>query len=192
MDPGPPVRWEGLNEEVDALAIIGQHAMAGTVDGFLDHTGSTKTVCRRTLNGEEFGELSEMAFYAGHYGVPLVYASGDEALCAEARRLFPLAGNTPTKRGTGWETCELYPVAEVRAAIRRDLGAALRRAGDIPPYRPAPPWEVGVEFAWSGLADAAAKVPGVSRPHARTLRWRIDDPRDIYTWPSTKWPPAAP
>src|SRR3954452_8139076 len=32
-----PLRWEGLDESVHAVAMIGQHAMAGTISGFLDH-----------------------------------------------------------------------------------------------------------------------------------------------------------
>ncbi|WP_395142879.1 M55 family metallopeptidase [Armatimonas sp.] len=33
-----PVRWEGLDASVHCVAMIGQHAMAGTINGFLDHT----------------------------------------------------------------------------------------------------------------------------------------------------------
>src|SRR5215469_7514005 len=35
-----PIRLEGLDESVHAVAMIGQHAMAGTINGFLDHTQS--------------------------------------------------------------------------------------------------------------------------------------------------------
>ena len=185
-----PLRWEGLNETVDALAIIGQHAMAGTIHGFLDHTGIPERICRCSLNGGEYGEPSQMALYAGFYGVPLIYTSGDEALCAEMRRLFPHATSTPTKRGTGWETCELYPVQKVRETIRREIAEAVRKTNRSWAWRPAPPFDVSVEFAWSGLADPIARVDGVSRPHARTVQWRITDPRDIYMWPSSAWKPS--
>jgi D-aminopeptidase len=35
--------------------------------------------------------MSQFALYAGAFGVPLAYVSGDEALCAETARLFPHA-----------------------------------------------------------------------------------------------------
>jgi D-amino peptidase len=178
-----PLRWEGLDESVHALAIIGQHAMAGTLNGFLDHTEWPKTLCRFLINGREHGEMSMMALYAGYYGVPLVYVSGDEALCEEARRLFPDAASTPTKRGTGWATCELYPPDEVRANIRRDIAAALRA-----PQRPAP-WQLPMpatltcEWAYSALADRSRSTPGARRVAARTVGWEIDDPREVFAWP---------
>jgi len=184
-----PLRWEGLDEGVHAVAIIGQHAMAGTLNGFLDHTQAPKELCRYCINGEEAGEMSQLATYAGAFGVPLAYVSGDEALCEEARRLFPRALSTPTKRGTGWATCELYPVEQVRTHIRRDIAQALRAADRSWATRLAPPIEIAVEWACSELADRFAKVPGVRRPHARTVAWTLQDARNIFTWPNADWHP---
>lgn len=178
-----PVRWEGLTEEVHAVALVGQHAMAGTVGAFIDHTQCPREICRYLINGEEAGEMSQMALYAGAFGVPLAYVSGDEALCAEAARLFPHAGSTPTKRGAGWYACDLYDPAEVRRQIRRDIAAALCRVERSAAWRVEPPVTVSVEFAWSGRADPIAAAEGVRRPHARTVEWEIDDARDIYEWP---------
>ena len=182
--PDDPRRLEGLDETVTAFAVIGQHAMAGTINGFIDHTGSPKVVCRLLINGQEHGEVSRLAMYAGFYGIPLVYASGDEALCDEMRRLFPHVVTTPTKRGTGWETCELYPVEEVRRNIRRDIARSLQKVDRSLAWRPQPPIEITLEFAWSGLADEVASQPKVQRVDARTVRQIIRDPRNIFTWPS--------
>ena len=179
-----PLRFEGLDESVSALAVIGQHAMAGTIGGFYDHTGSSKTVCSLKINGQEHGELSQITLYAGYYDIPLVYASGDEALCEEARRLFPHVRTTPTKRGIDWNTCELYPVEEVRRNIRRDIAEAVSQPNPKNAWKPSRPIEIEYEYAWTGLADALANVDGVDRPHPRRVRWRIDDPRDFYTHPS--------
>lgn len=179
-----PLRWEGLDESVAAVAVVGQHARAGTLNGFLDHTQSPKTICRYCINGDEAGELHQLALYAESFGVPVVYASGDEALCVEAQALLPGIVTTPTKRGTGWATCELYPVDEVREHIRRDVARALAQREQ---YRPLPlpaHLTVEVEFAWSELADRLANAPGVRRTHARSVAWELADSRDIYTWPT--------
>ncbi|MGH7997288.1 MAG: M55 family metallopeptidase, partial [Opitutaceae bacterium] len=195
--PGPPIDFEFLDRTLAGVALIGQHAMAGTLHGFLDHTQRSKQICRFLIDGEEHGELSQFALYAGAFGVPLRYASGDEALCAEARRLFPWVVTTPTKRGTGWESCELYAPETVRANIRRDIarafagGAGAERTAEVParPWTPTMPIEVTVECAWSGLADAYAKIPGVRRRDARSVCWKVHDPRYIYSWPSEAWHP---
>lgn len=184
-----PIRLEGLDESVHMVAMLGQHAMAGTLNAFLDHTQAPKEICRLRINGQEHGEMSQLALYAGAYSVPLAYVSGDEALCEEARRLFPHALCTPTKRGTGWATCELYPPDEVRARIRYDIATAIRHASRANAWRVPTPIEVSVEWAYSAPADDMAKVPGVCRIDARTVAWKIDDPRDIYTFPSSHWHP---
>lgn len=189
--PGQPLVLEGLDASTAGMLMVGQHAMAGTVGGFLDHTQCPKEICRYLINGTEHGEMSQAALHAGAFGVPLLHVSGDEALCAEARRLFPWVGTTATKRGTGWETCELYPGGEVRARLRRDVAAAIRGRRGAQVWQLPAPIEVTVEYAWSALADRLAAVPGVSRPHARTVSWTIPDGRWIYNWPGADWHPQG-
>jgi D-amino peptidase len=188
---GTPTTLEGLETATAGVLMVGQHAMAGTLHGFLDHTQCPKEICRYLINGEEHGEMSQFALMAGAFGVPLLHVSGDEALCAEARRLFPWVATTATKRGTGWATCELYPADEVRAQIRRDVAAAIQLRTQAQVWKQPMPAEVTVEYAWSEFADRLAAVPGVRRPHARTVAWHISDPRFIYNWPSSIWSPRT-
>ncbi len=185
-----PLRWEGFDDSLTAVAMVGQHSMAGTLNGFLDHTQNPRAICRFLINGEEHGEMSQFALYAGAYGAPLMYVSGDEALCEEARKLFPHAQSTPTKRGTGWSTCELYDTKRVRERIRADIAKALKQTDRSKAWRPALPIEVGIEWACSADADDLATIPGVRRTHARVLRWSIDDPRDVYSYPNENWHPS--
>lgn len=184
-----PGRFEGLDESIHAVAMIGQHSMAGTLHGFIDHTQCPKTICRYMIGGEEYGEMGQFALYAGGYGIPLVYVSGDEALCRETARQFPHAVSTPTKNGTGWATCDLYPPEEVRANIRRDIHRALLQPDRSTAWQIEPPIEIAVEWAWSGLADDCARIPGVRRVDARTVAWHITCSQDIYRWPSDDWQP---
>jgi len=193
FDRRNPLRLEALDESITCVAIIGQHAMAGTINGFLDHTQNPKVVCRYLINGQEHGELSQFAFYAGAMNIPLVYASGDQALCEEARRIIPGIATTPTKRGTGWATCELYDPAQVRQQIRHDFAQILRHKKSWPaPLRTTLPIELSIEWAWSEHADRLSKVPHVQRPHARITRWWIDNPMNIYDYPGENWRPIPP
>jgi len=185
-----PVRLEGMDESVSAVIVIGQHAMAGTINGFLDHTQQPKEVCRFLINGQEHGELSQMALYAGAYNVPVVHVSGDEACCNESRRLFPHAGVTPTKRGTGWATCELYPAEKVRKELRSGIAESLRRRRDAIPWRLPSPITVECEWSYSKRVDDIASVSGVVRTHARIAHWTISNPLDISTWPNKDWSPG--
>jgi len=188
---GAPIILEGIDDSVAGVFMVGQHAMAGTLQGFLDHTQCPKEICRLLINGQEHGEMSQFALYAGASGVPLLHVSGDEALCNEARRLFPWTATTATKRGTGWAACKLYPVETVRERIRTDVAAAIRRRETARPWRLPMPAEITVEFGWSELADKLAAIPGVRRLHARTVAWTLPDPRFIYNWPSPDWHPPG-
>ncbi|MEY3768494.1 MAG: hypothetical protein RLZZ11_1564, partial [Cyanobacteriota bacterium] len=154
-------------------------------------TQCPKEICRYLINGAEHGEMSQFALHAGAFGVPLLHVSGDEALCAEAQRLFPWVATTATKRGTGWATCELYPVDAVRTAIRRDVATAIRNQAGARPWTQPMPADVAVEYTWSEFADRLAAVPGVQRLHARAVAWKIPDPRYIYNWPGSVWTPLA-
>lgn len=186
---GAPIKLEGLDSSVAGVLMVGQHAMAGTLNGFLDHTQCPKEICRFLINGEEHGEMSQFALHAGAFRVPLLHVSGDEALCAEARRLFPWVATTPTKRGLRWEACELYPTKVVRDHIRHDVAAAITHRAGASPWQLPMPAEIAVEYAWTALADATAAYPGVRRLHARTVAWTLSDPRYVYNFPSSLWSP---
>lgn len=178
-----PCRFEGFDQPIAAVAVIGQHAMAGTPTAFLDHTQSPKTICRFRINGAEHGELSQLAAYAGHHGCPLVLASGDEALCKEATRLFPWCETVTTKRGLSWGACELHPPDQVRYTLRAAAARGFRNRERMTAWVPELPAEISIEWAWSGLADLQCEIPGTRRVGAREVVWMVADARDILTIP---------
>jgi D-amino peptidase len=187
-----PVIWEKLDGKIDGVAVIGQHAMAGTVGGFLDHTQWPKVMCRLTVNGKDIGEPCQIAAYGADFGVPYVYASGDEAFCVETKRLYPHVVTTPTKKGTGWATCELYDTAVVRRNIRADIARSVRglMGKGLPIIKPTYPARVEIEFAYSEPADAYRGVPGVERVNARTVAWTVNHGWELSSVPSMKWWPG--
>ncbi len=83
--PGP---LTGLDESFDGLIQLGAHTMMGTPDGVLAHTQSSRTENRYWYNGVESGELAQCAAIAGHYGIPTIMMTGDEATCREATKFF--------------------------------------------------------------------------------------------------------
>jgi D-aminopeptidase len=82
-------------------------------------------------------------------------------------------------------------VTEVRARIRHDVAAALASRQTARLWTLPMPVEVGVEYAWSALADDMACVPGVRRTHARAVSWRLPDARYVFNWPGPQWHPPA-
>ena len=131
--PRPGVLW-GLDETYAGLIIVGQHAMAGTEDGVLSHTQSSRGENRYWYNGVESGELAQVAAYAAHYGVPPVMVTGDEATCREARKFFgEHCVTVAVKQGLAREAGVLYPFAETRQALYE---GAKRVVAAIPSCKP--------------------------------------------------------
>lgn len=98
----------GLDDSFDGLIQLGAHAMMGTPDGVLAHTQSSRSENRYWYNGVESGELAQCAAIAGHYGIPTIMVTGDQA-CREATKFFgPHCVTVAVKRGITREAAELY------------------------------------------------------------------------------------
>jgi D-amino peptidase len=132
--PRPPGLY-GLDASFAGMVWVGQHAMMGTPDGVLHHTQSSKSENRYWYNGVESGELAQCAAIAGHYGVPPIMVTGDEAACREARKFFGSACVTvPVKKGIARESAILYPFAETRGALYEGGKRAMAAIGNCKPY----------------------------------------------------------
>ena len=88
----------GLNENLDAIAWVGQHAKAGTVLSHMTHTGYWD-VYESRINGISVGEYGECAMIAGFYGTPAIFVSGERAFIKEAKELTPWVHGVEVKRG---------------------------------------------------------------------------------------------
>lgn len=173
----------------DAMAFVGQHAMAGSPDAPLCHTYSSLAVDYYKLNGTFVGEFACRALLAGRQGVPTVFLSGDDKATLEARQFVPGIETVATKRGTGHESAEHRDLEEVCAEIRRSAAAAIDRLDGIPPYTGLePPYTLEARYyeprnvpkvdraaGWirKYLPPIGTLVPvsaGVTRIDARTIR----------------------
>ncbi|MCR4415021.1 MAG: M55 family metallopeptidase, partial [Thermoguttaceae bacterium] len=136
--PGGPLC--GLDASFSGMVMLGFHAMMGTPDGVLHHTQSSRTENRYWYNGVESGELAQSAAIAGHFGVPTIMVTGDEATCREARKFF---GDTcvtvPVKQGLAREAAILYPFDETRQALYEGAKRAVRAIPQCKPYKLALP-----------------------------------------------------
>lgn len=77
-----------LDATFDAVALIGWHGPVGDGGNPLSHT-MTGRYARAELDGAPMSELVLHAHLAATIGVPVVFVSGDAALCAQAETLLP-------------------------------------------------------------------------------------------------------
>ena len=59
-----------LNDSYSCSLMIGQHAKAGTMNAFLEHTQCSRTVFDHTINGISLGEIGQWALMAGAFNIP--------------------------------------------------------------------------------------------------------------------------
>jgi len=131
--PGP---LTGLDDTFHGVIMLGFHAMMGTPDGVLNHTQSSKTENRYWYNGVESGELAQSAAIAGHFGVPTIMVTGDEATCREARKFFGADCVTvAVKQGLSREAAILYPMEETRQMLYEGAKRAVAAIAKCRPYK---------------------------------------------------------
>lgn len=170
----------------DAAFVVGQHAQAGTMNAFLDHTQSSKTWFQYSVNGRPTGEIGQTAMLAAGAGMPVIFLSGDEAAVTEA---YNFLGNNieavAVKRGLGRQRCIQYDPAESRARIREGAKRAVERflenPGQFRLYAPKLPAVCELIYMRSDFCDAYFEAGGrAERINARTIRWIANDYNEIY------------
>ncbi len=148
----------GLDESFDALAWVGQHAMAGAPYNHLAHTGSFR-VLELDFNGRPIGEIGQFAYCAAELHVRPIFLSGDRAGCEEARALIPGIETVAVKEGlsplqgrelTAEQAEQAFTAARhlspeaARHQIRQKAEEAVRRACADPEmgrlHLPPPPY----------------------------------------------------
>lgn len=140
-----PANYYMSDHAYDGVIFIGQHPKAGTKGGVLAHTQSF-SVRRITINGQEVGELGQVAAIAGHFGIPVIMLAGDEAACAEMKELQPQAVTVAVKRLVGKSSTSSVSHAEARTLIRRAAQTAVSRAREYAPWKIAGPVEMIIEY----------------------------------------------
>ncbi|MCX8037784.1 MAG: M55 family metallopeptidase [Candidatus Sumerlaeia bacterium] len=156
-----PAFLYGLDESYAGMVMLGFHAMNGTPDGVLHHTQSSRTENRYWYNGVESGELAQNAAIAGHYGVPVIMVTGDEATCREAEKFFGKTCVTvAVKKGIAREAAILYPFEETRKALYEGAKRAMKVIPQCKPYKLELPIKVKTErlvFDASGKSKLVTK-----------------------------------
>lgn len=177
--PKPAGMMQGIDSTFDAAVFVGYHAQASTTDAVLGHTysGALKRV---TLNGREVGEYGLNAAIAGHFGVPVVFISGDRAVIEQARALIPGVEGLAVKEGIGQTAARTLHPAEARERIAAGVRTALGRRSQIRPVQLARPVTIEVEVSNVEYADAAMLVPGMRRVAGRVVSYTAPDMATAY------------
>jgi len=162
-----------LNETFDGVILLGSHARAGTIDGFLDHTISSSSWFEYRLNDQVLGEIGIEAAYAAHYDVPVIMIAGDHASAKEAQELLDHVECAVVKWGIGRNSAKCLPIPKAHEAIREAIYAALNSIDKFKPYKPSLPATIRLTLYRSDMADELASRGDAKRIDARTIERQI-------------------
>jgi D-amino peptidase len=185
LNSGFPSRYqmvEGVDNGVDAMLMVGYHARYGTQGGILAHTFSLSVV-NAWLNDRLVGEIGFNASVAGHFGVPVLMISSDQAGCNEAAELIPGIETVPVKQGSGIFAAECLPPDVSQKQIRETAARVVSRfkGGKSPaPVSTSTPITLTVEFNNAANADRVSNAPGVVRIDGRKVKIEVADMTEAY------------
>ncbi|MGI6206998.1 MAG: M55 family metallopeptidase [Anaerolineae bacterium] len=172
---------DAVTRQYEVAMIIGQHALAGTVDGTLNHTQSSRAVDYYRLNGRPIGEIAQFALYQGALGQPVIFLSGDEAACREAEELIPGITTVAVKKGLSRQSAISLSQQEAHRRIREGVAQAIAKQRDnpLPPFTLPGPYELEVRFFHTDTVDGLMRRPGIERVDSQTVRKRSDNILDV-------------
>ena len=165
----------GIDQTFDAAVFIGYHASTTNPTGVRAHTFSSATLTKVTLNGVEMTEGAWNAAVAGHFDVPVVMMSGDDAAVAEVRKVIGPIEGVETKRSLGFHSAITLTPAAVQAMIGPAVKAGLAKRATLKPYKPQGPLVVDVTFKHYLPAEVLAYLPMFERSSAHSVRFRPKD-----------------
>jgi D-amino peptidase len=175
--PKPLSMMQGIDEGFDAAFFIGYHAQAGSAHGTLNHTWSGR-VHSVGLNGRPVGELGLNAALAGHFAVPVVLVTGDQALVDEAQAILGDIEVVAVKQAYGMRAARCLAPSRAQQLIKDSATRALQKAGS--PFALSKPIAFSVRFQQTVHAEMAELVPGSHRVDTRTIEFKHDDMMIAY------------
>jgi D-amino peptidase len=154
--------------------------MAGTLNGFLDHTMDSRRILNFYVNGRRTGELGVWAMVCAHFGVPMVMASGDRAAMNEAAQFFSGIETAEVKSGLSRMRARMLPDGEAEERIRQAAKRAVEKDDRPGVFAPILPMELKIDYMRGDYCDDAMAKPGLERIDVRAARKVSDTYLDYW------------
>lgn len=169
--PRPLGMMEGIDDSFGAAIFIGYHASAGNTGGIAAHTMSGADFMSVKINGNEITEGGINALIAGHFGVPIVMISGDDAAVREVTDMVgPIEGAVVKWHYSHTSGRTLMPEA-AQALISEKVKAGLKRRHELQAFRIEGPLSLDLTYKNDKAAELIAYLPNVELIDNHTVRF---------------------
>ena len=130
----------------DGLFMVGLHAMSREPGAMLAHS-YLREYDSIHINGELVGEIGVERALAGEQGTPLVFVSGDDKGCEEAKELEPEIVTAVVKKSLDDSQAVCMPPARTAQILKNAAKEAVVKAKRITPKVTQMPVSIQVEFS---------------------------------------------
>jgi D-amino peptidase len=177
--PRPLGMMEGIDETFDGVIFIGYHASTANTRGVRAHTMSSANITSLRLNGMEMTEGSMNAAIAGHFGVPVIMVSGDDAAVAENQVLIGDIEGAVVKWAKSFHSAQTMTPQAGYEVIRTRTKSAIDRIGRFQPYVLETPIELELSLKNYQPVELLSYLPNVERVNSHTIRFIGQDMIEI-------------
>lgn len=169
--PRPLMMMEGIDSTFAAAVLLGYHSSTGNVRGVRAHTMSSATLTGVMLNGVEVPEGGMSAALAGHFGVPVVAVTGDDAAVEETRRFTGPVEGAVVKRAISFHSAETITPKAAQALIRARVRAGIEKRASAKPYVLRGNVTLDLSFKHYRVAEILTYLPNITRTASHSIRF---------------------
>jgi D-amino peptidase len=176
----PLYMMEGLDASFDGVCFVSYHGSIGAEHAVLSHTYNPGAIWEVHINGEVVGESGINALVAAHYGVPVIFVSGDAVTAQEAQSIAPNAEKVIVKQSIGrFAASHIHPIVACEL-LRAGAERAVHNISAMHPPEFKQPVSLEITFLVADMAEMACWVRGVERVAPRRVALTDDSLLDLY------------
>jgi len=133
--PRPLMMMQGIDETFAGVIFIGYHTGTTNQQGVRAHTISSARLADVRLKGVSVSEAGLNAAIAGHFNVPVIMVSGDDAVVTETTALLGNIEGAVVKWASGFHSAKTLMPEAAYELIREKVKTAIGRIKDFKPYK---------------------------------------------------------
>lgn len=173
--PRPLMMMQGIDETFAGAIFIGYHTATTNSQGVRAHTMSSARLADVRLKGISVSEAGINAAIAGHFNVPVIMISGDDAVVKETQALLGDVEGAVVKWASGFHSARTIMPEASYQLIRDKVRTAVGRIKDFKPYKLAGPIQLDVRFKNYRPSEVLSYLSIVERTDAHSIRFTGKD-----------------
>jgi D-amino peptidase len=177
--PRPLMMMQGIDETFAGVIFIGYHTGTTNPQGVRAHTISSARLADVRLNNLAMSEAGINAAIAGHFNVPVIMVSGDEAVVKETTALLGNVEGAVVKWASGFHSAKTLMPEAAYQLIRHKVKTAMGRIKEFKPYKVSTPVRLDVRFKNYRPSEVLSYLPIVERTDAHSIRFTGKDMVDV-------------